>query len=79
MTFHFKRSILTNMSVVAKVQPIMLLMLTDSATGQSVTVNTENVTYYNVMSGAGTSINFIGRDKLVVSEELTTEWWQANT
>ena len=67
------------MSVVAKVQPIMLLMLTDSATGQSVTVNTENVTYYNVLSGAGTSINFIGVDKLVVTEELTTEWWQANT
>ena len=67
------------MSVVAKVQPIMLLTLTDSATGQSVTVNTENVTYYNVMSGAGTSINFIGGDKLIVTEELTTEWWQANT
>ena len=54
-------------------------MLTDSATGQSVTVNTENITYYNVMSGAGTSINFIGGDKLVVTEELTTEWWQENT
>ena len=67
------------MSIVAKVQPIMLLMLTDTASGQPVTVNTENVTYYNVMSGAGTSINFIGGDKLVVTEELTTEWWQANT
>ena len=67
------------MSIIAKVQPIMLLMLTDSATGQSVTVNTENITYYNVMSGAGTSINFIGGDKLVVTEELTIEWWQANT
>jgi len=67
------------MSIIAKVQPIMHLMLTDSATGQSVTVNTENITYYNVMSGAGTSINFIGGDKLVVTEELTTEWWQANT
>jgi hypothetical protein len=67
------------MSIIAKVQPIMLLMLTDSATGQSVTVNTENITYYNVMSGTGTSINFIGGDKLVVTEELTTEWWQANT
>lgn len=67
------------MSIVAKVQPIMLLMLTDASTQQSVTVNTENITYYNVMSGDGTSINFIGGDNLVVVEELTTEWWQANT
>ena len=67
------------MSIVAKVQPIMLLMLTDASTQQSVTVNTENITYYNVMSGDGTSINFIGGNNLVVVEELTTEWWQANT
>ena len=45
----------------------------------SATETTENITYYNVMSGAGTSINFIGGDKLVVIEELTTEWWQENT
>ena len=67
------------MSVVAKVQPIMLLMLTDSANGQKVTVNTENITYYHVMEGAGTSINFIGDTNLIVNEELTIEWWNANT
>ena len=60
------------MSVVAKVQPIMLLMLTDSANGQK-------VTYYHVMEGAGTSINFIGDINLIVNEELTIEWWNANT
>ena len=67
------------MSVVQKVQPVILLMLTDASTGQNITVNTENITYYHVMSGSGTAINFIGGDNVVVAEELDQQWWNENT